>query len=249
MLKKLLLTILLVLLAASGATAGAEKLYLICDEWPPYQIAESHRIRGFSTEIVEIVFERLNTSIRQLDVFPWKRAITMLEKGKADALFSANYTEARALFAHYPAEPLINTPWVMWVREEDELEFNSLADLAGKRIGMVRGYSYTKELWDHVEKLGNYEVVHSDELNFQKLNTGRVNFIPAELGNGLSTIKKLHLKNIIPLTDNPIKTDGLYIIFNKNNVSKAFVDKFSEELRKLKQEPIYDQLHEKYFSF
>lgn len=57
----------------------------------------------------------------------------MIEKCKADALFSANFTKDRTEFAFYPDEKIINSPWVMWVREKDELKFESFDDLLGKK--------------------------------------------------------------------------------------------------------------------
>lgn len=104
----------------------------------------------------------------------------------------------------------------------------------------MRGYSYTPDLWDFVKRHNIYEEVTNDELNFKKLNAGRVDFISAELGVGLYIVNSSGINKIIPLKNNPIKSDGLYIIFNKKNVSKSFVDKFSVELKKLKQESLYN---------
>jgi len=232
-----------------GADSEFKRLSVVCDAWPPYQIAENGRLSGFSTKIVEIVFVRMKTAVPTIDIYPWKRAILMIENGKADALFSANFTEDRTAFAFYPDEPIISSPWVMWVREEDDLIFRSFDDLLGKKVGIVRGYSYTPEFWNFVKKYNIYEEVTNDEINFKKLNLGRIDFVLAEFGNGLHIIRKLKLNKIIPLIKNPVKTDGLYLIFNKKTVSRSFVDRFSEELKRLKQENLYENLYEKYFGF
>ena len=231
----------------SNANAELKEIDIICDVWPPYQIIENNHVSGFSTKVIETVFQRMKVKIRSIKAYPWKRAIIMIEKGEADALFSANFTKDRTEFAFYPAENIVNSPWVMWVREEDELKFESLDDLLGKRIGLVRGYSYTPELWSFVKQHDIYQEVTNDEQNFKKLDAGRVDYISAELGNGLYIVKSSGINTIIPLKNNPIKSDGLYIIFNKNNVSRTFVDTFSAELKKLKQEPLYKSLYEEYF--
>ena len=233
----------------SNTNAELKNIDVTCDEWPPYQIKKNDYVSGFSTKVVKTVFERMKVNIKSIKVYPWKRAITMVEKGKTDALFSANYTKDRTNFALYPEEKIVNSPWVMWVREEEELKFESFDDLLGKKVGLVRGYSYTTDLWNFVKKHNIYEEVTNDELNFKKLNAGRVDFIAAELGNGFYIAKKMELNKIIPLENNPIKSDGLYIIFNKKNVPKSFVDKFSNELKKLKQESLYKFLYEEYFKF
>lgn len=236
-------------LSVSDVDARSDKLYVICDEWPPYQLIEDNHVSGFSTKIVEIVFERIGVKLEHIEVYPWKRAIHMIEHGEADALFSANFTKNRSEFAHYPEETLVNSPWVMWVKKDSKLDFKSFDDLYGKRVGVVMGYSYTTEFWKYLKRLKNYEEVHNDEINLKKLNAGRIDFVPAELGNSLYIANRSKLNKIIPLITRPIKTDGLYIIFNKSNVKKSLVDQFSNELKKLKQEPIYKKLYEKHFSF
>ncbi|MGL1930585.1 MAG: transporter substrate-binding domain-containing protein [Desulfotalea sp.] len=242
-----LITFFSVSISNANANAELKKINIICDEWAPYQIVENGNVSGFSTKIVEIVLKRMNVDVVNIEAYPWKRAISMLEKGGADALFSANYTKKRSNFAYYPEETIVNSPWVMWVREEDDLKFESFDDLLGKRIGLVRGYSYTTDLWDFVKKHNIYEEVVNDEQNFRKLNAGRIDYITAELGNGLYIVKTLGIDKIIPLKDNPIKSVGLYIIFSQKNVPKSFVDKFSDELKKLKQESLYKFLYDEYF--
>ncbi len=136
---------------ASGALADERAITLVCDEWPPYQVMEKNRVSGFCTKVVEEVFKKMGVKIAGLDVYPWKRAIAMLEMGKTDALFSANFTRERTAYAYYPKEPLIQSPWVVWVRKGDGFTFNALSDLKYKKVGVVRGYSYTGEFWDYIK--------------------------------------------------------------------------------------------------
>ncbi len=79
---------------------------LVCDIWPPYQMETPDGINGFATEMVKAVYKRLDTPIVSLKSFPWKRALSILESGHADALFSANYTPNRDVYARYSEEKL-----------------------------------------------------------------------------------------------------------------------------------------------
>ena len=239
--------ILASILFCSSAFAGGKVLTVICDDWPPYQISDKGEITGFCTRLVEEVFRRMSVSIKPIEMYPWKRAIVMMEAGQVDALFSANFTRERTVFAHYPDEMLVKTPWVVWMRNDVNLSFNTLNDLKYKKIGVVRGYSYTPEFWDFVKKNSRVDVVADDTTNFRKLNAGRIDFAVAELGNGLFIVRSMKLKTIIPVKHSPIKEDGLYIIFNNSRVEKAFVDRFSAELKKLKQDPYYTVLRKEYF--
>ena len=230
-----------------NALADERSITLICDDWPPYQVVEKGKTSGFCTNVVEEVFKRMDVKIASLDVYPWKRAIIMMESGKTDALFSANFSRERADYARYPKEPLVYSPWVLWVRKEDNLKFNSLSDLKKKKVGIVRGYSYTPEFLNYIKKNALPDEVPDDTTNFKKLNVGRIDYTVAELGNGNHIIKTLKLNKIIPLKNKPVKEDGLYIIFNTSTISEPFVNKFSNELRKVKQSPLYPYLQKKYF--
>lgn len=237
---------------STGFFVGPENLFAgelraVCDIWAPYQIEGGEEVTGFSTEVVRMVLQRMDGETMALRAFPWKRALMMIKDGEADMLFSANLSESRTEFARYPEEPLAESPWVLWVRKDRGLRFDTLNDLKGRRIGVVRGYSYTEEFRNFIQKHATPDEVTDDRTNFLKLNSGRIDYTVAELGNGYHILRELKFKNIMPITENPIKTDGLYAIFNKDKVDSAFVDRFSDELKRLKSEPAYKSLRVRYF--
>ena len=241
---QILIATLLLLIAGA---ASSQSLSLVCDNYPPYQIVRNGSVDGYSTRLVRVILKEMGVGITSLDVLPWKRAMGHLENNMADALFSANFTKERAAFAHYPSESLVQSPWVVWVREDTALQYNSFEDLNGGIIGVVRGYAYTPEFWQYLNRQQNFEEETDDDTNFRKLSAGRLQFVIAELGNGYQIIHDLQLQGIVPLTDRPIKTDGLFIIFNKKTVSKEFVDEFSQKLRSFRSTEAYRSIHDSYF--
>ena len=246
--KKLIITTIAIsFLFWTTAVGQTLPLIIDCDIWPPYQIKESGKITGYSTQIVQAVFDRLGQSVK-IEDFPWKRAYKRLKEGDSDGLFSAGYAEGRKMFSYFPEEPIFESSWVMWARKKDNLKFDSLDDLKGMRIGVVRGYSYTDEFWKEIKSRATYEEVSSDATNFKKLNAGRIDYIIAELGNGLYILENLDLHDIIPFTTMPIKKDQLYILFNKKTVSEDFVNMFSNELTRFKTTAPYQALRKQYIS-
>lgn len=240
-------TFVIILALVYGTPAFSQSLTIVCDNYPPYQIAKTETVEGFSTRIVQTILQEMDVEIKSLEIFPWKRALLLIEQGQVDALFSANYTEDRAVYAAYPSEPLVQTPWVIWARTEDTTEYDSLDDLNDGTVGVVRGYSYTTELWNHLKARNNYEEATDDDTNFRKLAAGRIRYVVAELGNGYQIINDLHLKQIAPITAHPVKIDGLYIIFNKRTVPQSLVDTFSRKLKKFRQTEAYRELWRQYF--
>ncbi|MEF2230230.1 MAG: transporter substrate-binding domain-containing protein [Pseudodesulfovibrio sp.] len=239
--------ILACVIAASATVVFTteQPVRLVCDIWPPYQMRDQDGITGFSTEMVTAVFKRMGTPVQSLEAFPWKRALEILESGHAEALFSANYTRDRDIFAHYPSENLFDSPWIIWTRTETAVR--TLDDLKGKSVGVVIGYSYTRDFWEFIQTHCKVEQVTTDEINLQKLANHRLDAVAAEYGNALHIIRNLGLKGITPRRDVVIKSDGLYIIFNRTGVGDAFVHRFAEELKIFKTTPQHQALRAKYF--
>ncbi len=219
---------------------------LVCDIWPPYQIKEKHGVSGFSTELIQAVYASMGISIEDITAYPWKRALSIFEQGHADALYSATFSADRTVFAHYPKEVLFDTPWIIWSQHSANIQ--SMEDLKGKRIGVVLGYAYTKEFWDFIETHCSVEQVSSDEINFKKLEFGRIDAVVAEFGNGHYLVKKFGLRSVKPVPQIELKWDGLFILFNRENVSEKFVQDFSKHLKKYKKSDSYKALRERYFS-
>ncbi len=235
-----------VLMSASTLCRAQTAMKIACDIWPPYQMEQGGVLTGYSVELVHAVYDRMNLSKNYtITAYPWSRSLDMIERGTADALFSANYTPKREIFAVYPNEPLIETPWVLWTTTRHQIK--TMRDLYKLRVGVVQTYSYTPKFWNFIKTYCTVDEVGTDEINFKKLAAGRIDVTVAELANGLFLRKRLDAKSIVPLENLSIKTTGLYIIFNKNNVPAEFVKSFSQELKQFKQTPRYQELKTRYF--
>lgn len=241
-------TTLFFLLGLSSLVSSTEYT-VVGDHYPPYQYKEHKHFQGFSFDVLNSVLAMSGDRIAKSDIYPWKRALHMLETNQANILISANYSKTRNRFARYPTEPIIITPWYLWKRKDHHLTFGSLNDLLGKKVGVVQGYSYTEEFWDFVNKHQLYIDTenYTDDINLSNLNQGLYDLSVAELGNGTYIKNNLKLSNIEPITSTPIKEDGLYAIFNKNTFSAEFVDKFSKNLVKFKKTPAYHDIYKRYF--
>ncbi|MEF2230857.1 MAG: transporter substrate-binding domain-containing protein [Pseudodesulfovibrio sp.] len=250
--RKPALSVFIFLVLACAITVSATVVFttepparLVCDVWPPYQYKTEGRVTGFSTEMVEAVYERLGTPISSMEVFPWKRALEILESGNAEGLFSVNKTRDRAIFARFPEEPLFEAPWIIWTKRESPIR--TLDDLKGRSVGVVIGYSYTPEFWEFIQTYCKVEQVTTDDINLQKLANERLDAVAAEYGNALYLIRKLKLRGLVPRHGILIKNDGLYLMFNRRSVSEEFTQRFSEALKAFKRTPEYEALRRKYF--
>lgn len=253
--KKVVTVILSVILFPCFSFSETARLKIGTDEWPPYEyvmgIPGNECMGGFSTEIILGVFQKMNVSVNgRIEQYPWARGERMIIEGSLDMLYTAATSEKRARIVHYPSESLVESAWSLFIRSEDsgKLKFDTLDDLKGKRIGVVRAYTYTPEFWSFIESEKNFEEVAGDEQNINKLMYKRIDYIIMDYGNGLYLIDKKGLAGkIVPLAK-PVARMSLYPIFSRNTVEKDFVDRFSEELKTFKTGPEYRKIYNRYFS-
>jgi len=225
------------------------ELKIATEEWPPYVYNENGRIVGYSVEILEAVFSEMSVSYRMTQ-YPWKRAIKMVFSGQEDALFHASEKADRMEYCYYPAEELYKVRYVFFIRKGDtgRLKFESFEDLKSYTIGVTQGYSYTEEFLKFLhEDHKRFEENPSDESNLKMLAKGRIDYFPTAVRNGVFLMENLSLQDKITYIDGtPLLEKSYFIIFNKKNIEKAFVEKFSEALTKFKQTERFKKIEMKY---
>ncbi|MBF0573182.1 MAG: transporter substrate-binding domain-containing protein, partial [Desulfamplus sp.] len=234
--------------------AEVKELSIATDEWPPYEfktgVAGNESITGFSTEVIIAVMKTLNVGIKdRIKQYPWARAEQMVIKGDADLLYTAANNPEREKITYYAAEPLVSSSWSFFIRAEDagKLKYDSFDDLKGQKIGVVRGYSYTKELWDFLRAANLADEVVSDDVNIKKLVGKRFNYIVMDSLNGLYLLKQMGLADKVVQLPKPLQVSNLYCVFSRNTIDKDFVDKFSAELKTFKATEEYKTIFDKYF--
>ena len=67
---------------------------LMCEIFSPYQFKQNDRLTGISVEIVKAIQKEVGNSSK-IKVYPWARAIKILNKKKSYALFSMLRTKER----------------------------------------------------------------------------------------------------------------------------------------------------------
>ncbi len=232
-----------------GNITIAQTLKCGTDEWPPYQNLHNKEKPGFCTEVLKHVFNSMGIEATYTQ-YPWKRAVIRAYDGNMDVLYCAYFNEERADKCYYPDEHIVSGDSVLFIRSEDvgRLTFNSLEDLKGKQIGLLRGAHYFEEFLDYVNKHAHVQEVSKNIQNINKLNAERVDYIAENSVFGLIEIKKLGFEgNIVPLLNKTIERKKMYAIFSKKTTDPDFVKNFSEALKALKQTDTYKALYEKYF--
>ncbi|WP_461209087.1 substrate-binding periplasmic protein [Desulfocurvus sp. DL9XJH121] len=222
----------------SAAFAGDGGLVVGCDDWPPYEYKEDGRFKGIAMEILQEALRRIEQPVASIEQYPWARGLRLLEGGGLDVLCSGVMDTARLGYVRYHQEPLVESRWALFVRSDDEerLAVRQLADLDGKALGIVRGYSYSMVVDEYLRTHGHVVEVSSDRANLELLLRGRVDYVLCDLFNGLDLRRRMGaVRDVEPLEDVPfLPVVRVFVLFSRKRVPAALVDRFDEELRAMR---------------
>lgn len=170
--------ILLGLLA--GAAQASHSLRFVTGEFNSFGAAMTNQAHATSGPFVEVVHEvcariRYRCVINQT---PWRRALLMVEEGKADAIFAVFPTPPRKRKFRF-TPPLVTSSLNVYVHRSAPYRYRQPQDLTGRLVHVFgpSGISYAVS-----ERLQGIASVHEEPDNLRlirKLNAGRYGDSPA----------------------------------------------------------------------
>ena len=226
----------LVVLGGIPATARAETWTVVCeDQYPPYNFIKNGVRTGLDTEIVQAVLARIGVE-EDLQVFPWSRALNMLENGAADVLYQVVGTpERRERFIL--VGPLRSGRTVLVARAESTISYHSLDDLKGYNIGVVRAFKYTAEF----DAAPLNKVLSNDSQTLVHMLVGKhLDLIVGDY-NTLNYIARTQgVLDQIKVLPQPLGEMPRYVAFPKDSRDKA--ERFRQGLEALRANGTLDKL-------
>ena len=242
--KKSVAVLLTFIFLSLSGSASAEKVVFVTSEWPPYIMSEKGQAAGLDAEIIRELCNRLGVEA-EIQILPFKRAMSYVEKGEADAIFSVRQNDDRKKFLYYPSESVMIEKTVILVPKGSGMKINSLDDLKGKAVGVVRGYAYDPK-FDNEKGIEKAEC--NDDAELVKIFAkGRVSLAAgADEGSMRYVCKQagFEAETVYVLNETPS-----YIAFSKakGERGKALNEKFDQALRQLKDEGFIKKIESKYF--
>jgi polar amino acid transport system substrate-binding protein len=131
---------------------------------------------------------------------------------------------------------------VVFYNKASPLHWQKPADLKGKRLGAVTGYSY-----GFVTPVDGYQLNYvSDPVsNFRKLAAGRLDGVLEELQVGEMLIHNIGAQSRLAYDSKPVKDNPFFLMAGKNNPrAKEVLEVFNQGLALLRSNGRYDTLLE-----
>jgi polar amino acid transport system substrate-binding protein len=230
-----------VLLPALVACAAPPSQILVdVDEAnPPFMYGRNGRAMGIYPRLINTAFKHMNVAV-QVEAKPWKRALAEIEDGTAGV--GGIYKNAERLEKYDFSDQLFVEKLIVYFNTDRPVSFSKTGDLKGKRIGVLRGWSYGDD-FDVLRKSGTCKVeeVSSDDQNFHKLASLRLDAVIAvsESGSALAPGYKNLRAAAIPLALNPT-----FLAFAKSSHRPTLLKQFNKTLREMQKSGEFQALVE-----
>lgn len=229
---------LLVLLC--WGSAAAETLRLAGNFWPPFTDASAPN-GGLATDLVRTALARGGYPSHYEEV-PWERAMRGLQRGEYDALVSAWFSEARAVYGHYSKPYLINRIRLLQ-RKGGAVQFRQLSDLYPYLIAVGRGYAYSPE-FDNDPQLHKFVV--GDFTNAARmLSRGRVDLaLDDELVVRYHFARELSdIRDQLEFLPQPLSESNSHLLVRRSRADhQRIVDAFDRAIEAMRADGSYAEI-------
>jgi polar amino acid transport system substrate-binding protein len=200
--------------------------------WAPYNYNRYQKPMGYSIDYMKLLASKLGIKIKFISGPKWNEFINMIKNNKLDVMLNIAKTPNREKFLAFTSSPYLSA--VDTVFANKNLIINSLNDLNGKKIVVVKGFMEEELLKKYYPKITIILAKDSSEA-LKLVSLGKADASMNFLGVGNYLIRQEDIKNVQPIyaiNDKRFHLD-LYIATNKKNeILKDILDKGQQFISK-----------------
>ena len=234
----LALLVLVVLAMPSYSHAANNRIVsLVGDPWPPYVNGKmgEYSTSGIAVEIAMEIFSQIENVDVKFPLIPWNRALREVEEGESEGIAMLLKTAEREKYIHY-SEPLLMGTSLIWSARTEQaksFEWQTVEDLHGYKIGIIKGYSYGESLDSMFEsgKLASVSVPTVKQL-FAMLANERIDIAIATDAVGYSLAREYPEIAIEP-AEKPVLSETFYMGFSKKSWITTLIPEINSAIRSL----------------
>ena len=223
-----------------GTTTAAESVLINFDaENPPFMFSKGGKAVGVYPAVIAAAMSKIGIPVT-LEAKPWKRALAEMDEGKSGV--GGIYKNNERVQKYDFSEPILAENTAVYFNKAKPIDFKTIADLSGKRIGVIRGWSYG-DAFDAARKAGSFSVeeVTSDRANLMKLTEGRLDAVLAIEEAGKAAIATATLTNI-GQSKAYVASNKAHLAFSKSAKQTELLARFSKAIDSMKQDGSLDRI-------
>lgn len=240
--RSLLLALTTALWVATGTRA--EPLLIQVDAGNPpfmYSVGGTETSAGIYSSVLYAAFLRLGLPV-VVKAVPWKRALLELDRGAAGV--GGIYKNAERAAKYDYSDPIFVERIAVFYNTTRPMEFRSIRDLYGKRIGVIRGWSYGDDL-DLARKYEEVivEEASGDQQNFRKLAYGRLDAVLAIVEAGERVLEEGGGDlAYITMARTLLASNPAHLAFSKAADQQETLKLFNRELAAMKRDGSFSKI-------
>lgn len=235
--RKRLISILAVFLLVgtmsfSAVAAEGDEEITVVSYYIPLLVEDEEN--GAFVHLLKEAAKRANIEYK-LVLYPTKRAMRMFEDSRAMAILPAllpTLAKDAAL-----SSQIFSKQIHAFVQHREKIP-GSPKELEGKRVGLVRGYSYPRSILYNENIIIDYADTPDNSL--MKLADGRVDVVVVDGHTAVRAINRLGLEGLDYDLDIILHSQPAYIAFQPTAEGRALADRMSKAIDSMKEDGTFD---------
>ena len=224
-----------------GTAAGAEikHINVATESWDKYTNQDGS---GLFTDITRAIYEPLGIEVI-VEFVPYKRALNLLERRKADAMYGTYSAEVEAkAYLLTPTNPIDKEQTLAIFKRKNVPSWQGQASLANRELAWVRGYDYDTNLNIEIAKFS--EVVDSQQ-GLSMLRADRFDFFLDHSGALMDTIDRIDF-DVSDYRMEPVIEEDLHMAFANSDRGLELARIFDQGIVELKRSGELRNIFERY---
>ena len=222
----------------------AQNINLVVNIWPPY-VDKALNDDGLAMKIVKTAFKRVGYT-PTVRIEKWEKALEGSKLGVYDVVGAIWKSKSRKKKLLY-SDPYLKNNIVLVANSNSQLEFNSLKDLHGLIVGILKDYAYDEKFMNdpRILKLEANRLTQ----NLLAVENGNIDLAVADKRLALYELKTFMGNNRqkFRFLAKPLASRHLYIAAPKNNPnSKTIIANFNKALASMKKDGTYQKILDEY---
>ncbi|WP_018693757.1 substrate-binding periplasmic protein [Algicola sagamiensis] len=218
-------------------------------EYPPSMWQEGNKIVGIGAELTKLIFEEHGITVQLVPFGNWKRVQQSAKDGKIDVIVGAYINEERKAYMHYPVNPYMDDPNVLWVLKGHIFPYNKWDDLISKEGAATLGESFGQDFDKFIKEKLSVSRVSKISQVFKLLEQKHVEYAPFGLYAGKIQAKKTGYHDKLEYIPKPVVSEGLYITLSKKSLFRDLLPQLEEGIMKYKENGTVEKLIDKYMNY
>jgi polar amino acid transport system substrate-binding protein len=235
------MVLILSVLAVTAVSPALAETIMFDASNPPFMYGEEGgKVLGIYPAILSEAFKRMGVPLETMAV-PWKRAISAIDEGSAGV--GGIYKNEERLKKYDYSDKLFDEVILVYVKKASPFDYKDVGSLSGKRVGVLRGWSYGDD-FDGSVKANKITVdeAENDAQNFSKLAAGRIDAVLAIKESGDVILSDPGIAEKVIALPTPLSSSPSFLAFNKSSGKGDLLVKFNAALAQMKSDQSMDKL-------